>query len=137
MAFVVGVLAAVGCERGVDGAGAVPTAPLAPTPVAAEPSAPPAPAPEVEAVEPPPSAECATGEACSAAAVAHERAGQTERAVPLYTRACDLGHGSACYRLGELYRDGKGVTPDDGQARAFFERGCQADSTAACDALGH
>jgi TPR repeat protein len=80
---------------------------------------------------------CATTEACDAEATAHDRAGHPDRAAPLYARACDLGLGTACHRLGELHRDGKGVPADDDQARALFTRGCQQGSNAACDALGH
>jgi TPR repeat protein len=80
---------------------------------------------------------CATTEACDAEASALDRAGHPDRAAPLYARACDLGLGTACHRLGELHRDGKGVPADDDQARALFTRGCQQGSNAACDALGH
>jgi TPR repeat protein len=81
--------------------------------------------------------ECATARACDAQASAQERGGDPERAASLYARACELGLGTACHRLGELHRDGKGVPADDDQARALFTRGCQQGSNAACDALGH
>lgn len=134
----IGLLVA-GCE------GRAPSAPpAAEAPAAEKPSAPPAaePKPEEPAPEPgvpdqPANGECATMESCGTAAADEERQGHLDRAVPLYQRACDLGLGQACHRLGELYRDGKGVAPDDGRARALFEQGCRAGSEAACDALGH
>lgn len=117
-------------------------APKAEPPAASQPIAAPVPqAPEPEreldVVEHAAAGECASRESCSAAASDEERQGHHARAVPLYARACDLGLGQACHRLGELYRDGKGVAPDDDRARALFEQGCRQDSSAACDALGH
>jgi len=81
--------------------------------------------------------ECSTGDGCYAAGVAQERERAIKRAADLYERGCDLGDGLSCNRLGELHRDGKGVKPDDAQARSLFERGCQLGSSSACDALGH
>lgn len=132
------VLVLAGCDAGAPSAVAEPVA--AHTPKSApQPVGPPA----VEPPEPPPVAtpqaagECATSETCSAAAADEERKGHPDRAAPLYARACDLGLGQACHRLGELYRDGKGVAPDDDRAHALFEQGCRQASNAACDALGH
>jgi hypothetical protein len=80
---------------------------------------------------------CASAERCNAEAVSFERARKLGQAAPLYARACDLGDGAACHRLGELHQAGKGVKLDDGRARQLFEQGCQLGSTSACDALGH
>jgi TPR repeat protein len=115
-----------------------PQAPQAPPPSQPAPVAVPEPEVPVAApVEPAPSGECATAELCSAAAGAEERQGHHDRAAPLYQRACELGLGQACHRLGELYQAGKGVASDEGQARQLFELGCRQGSNAACDALGH
>jgi len=135
------LLASAGCDRDSGGAPQqgkvigmkVPAEETAPTP-------PPQPSQRSEPVgdtNHDPSGECPTAEACDAEASAHERDGHPERAASLYGRACDLGLGTACHRLGELHRDGKGVPANDDQARALFSRGCQQGSNAACDALGH
>jgi TPR repeat protein len=127
---------------GCDTAGPVPAAAPAAEP---ELSAQPAPVaavnvPEVAeppAAEPAGDVECATSEACSAAASIEERAKHFDKAAALYERTCGLGLPQACHRAGELYRDGKGVAADDARARALFERGCREGSSSACDALGH
>jgi TPR repeat protein len=80
---------------------------------------------------------CADADGCFAAAAAAERAGDRARAAGLLDRACDLSSARACFRLGELVRDGAGVPADEARARQLFERGCQHGSTSACDALGH
>jgi TPR repeat protein len=129
------VLYITGCDA--DAGSATPKVeapPVAPKPVAA--AAHEAPEREPEASEQP-VGECATSESCAAAASHEERLGHPERAASLYARACDLGVGQACHRLGELYRDGQGVAPDDDRAHALFEQGCRQGSSAACDALGH
>jgi TPR repeat protein len=36
-----------------------------------------------------------------------------------------------------MYRDGKGIQPNDSTARRWFEQACRAGSTSGCDALGH
>jgi TPR repeat protein len=125
-----------------EGGAAPVQAPSAASPVPAHPSqsaaAPSAHAhaatPEAQAA---PSAECASGEACFDAASTAERDKQPERAAPLYTRACELGVGQACHRLGVMHLEGKGVARDEDKARELFEVGCRQDSAAACDALGH
>jgi len=81
--------------------------------------------------------QCLDGESCHSAAVGEERAQHLEKAAALYERACGMGSGRSCHRLGELYEDGNGVAADEARARALFEQGCRQDSTAACDALGH
>lgn len=128
---------AAGCDR----VPAEPAAPI-PTPEPSSPAAPAAPAKE-PAITEPAEAEpvvggaCATHESCSAAASIEERAKRFDKAAALYERACELGLPQACHRAGELYRDGKGVAPDEARARALFESGCREGSSAACDALGH
>jgi hypothetical protein len=140
VAAVVGaLLASAGCDRSVSDASAATEAKPVSAPIeiaVTEPPAPAAPEPQQQAAALDPGA-CATTEACDAEASALDRAGHPDRATPLYARACDLGLGIACHRLGELHRDGKGVPADDDQARALFTRGCQQGSNAACDALGH
>lgn len=94
----------------------------------------PAPKPDPEAM---PSGPCVSMQECSAKGEEAQRAGHPERAAPLYERGCDLGSGPACHRLGELYRDGKGVAADEARANELFEAGCRQGSSAACDELGH
>ena len=144
MVLLFAVLALAGCDHPADVPAAAVTSEKPPQPPP-PPQAPPVPGSQAElgvqeepsAAEPAPNDACASAESCHAAAAKEEHARHPERAVPLYTRACELGNGQACHRLGELYRDGKGVAADDGQARALFERGCVQGSTAACDELGH
>jgi TPR repeat protein len=140
LAFVFVLGWAAGCEPPAATVAPSSDALAAPKPPVAEPQ-PQAqaeqPAAQPSAPEPAAGGECATSESCSAAAAEAERQGHAERAAALYTRACDLGLGQACHRLGELYRDGKGVAPDDDRARALFDQGCRQGSNASCDALGH
>lgn len=51
--------------------------------------------------------------------------------------ACTSGNGTACFRLGVKYRDGKGVKANEHLAKSWFQLACQAGSTSGCDALGH
>jgi TPR repeat protein len=111
--------------------------PREPAPIAApEPAAKPAPAPEPEPAAPQDGA-CANAESCFDAASEAERAREPKRAAPLYQRACELGIGQACHRLGVMHQEGTGVARDEDKARELFGVGCRQDSAAACDALGH
>jgi len=133
--LVYGLLLAGGCDRS-----APEPAPPPPQPSAEAASvAPTKPTDGAErtAGEPVTGGECATGESCGTAASLEERAKHFDKAAALYERACELGLPQACHRAGELYRDGKGVAPDDAKARALFEHGCREGSSSACDALGH
>lgn len=137
------VMCAIACNSPPAGHGppepaaAVPApVPNTPPPKASTPKATPSPTPDPLA-DRIAAGHCLDGEICHSAAVAEERAQHPEAAASLYERACGLGNGRSCHRLGELYLDGKGVTADESRARALFEQGCRQDSTAACDALGH
>jgi hypothetical protein len=135
-AFLVGLLAAaIGCDPAAPEAVASVAPPAEPAPAADPPPA--APPTDPVPAEPPADGQCATSESCSSEAATEERAKHFDKAAALYERACELSLPQACHRAGELYRDGKGVTPDDARARALFERGCREGSTSACDALGH
>jgi TPR repeat protein len=127
----IGWLALLGCEPR-DSA-----APRAEPPHVAEPAKPNAPTEEPSKPAPQPAAKdarCETAESCFERA---ERAQDPARAAPLYMRACELGNGQACHRLGVMHQAGKGVPRDDDKARELFGVGCRQDSAAACDALGH
>lgn len=119
------------------GCGGEPSQPAEPP---AEPRAAP-PATPLRPPEPPdpavPPASCGDPARCHALGLDAERAGQHARAAELYEQACDRELGPACFRLGELLRDGRGVPPDDARAEEFFSRGCRYGSQSACDALGH
>ncbi|MEZ4450966.1 MAG: tetratricopeptide repeat protein [Nannocystaceae bacterium] len=50
----------------------------------------------------------------------------TDKLVVYTKRACDLGSGNACGKLGDMHRDGKGVKQDEAAALAAYERQCSA-----------
>jgi len=50
---------------------------------------------------------------------------------------CNSLEGYACYELGNLYYDGKGVTKDLAEARKLFEKACQEDYGPGCTNLGY
>ena len=85
----------------------------------------------------PPQAPCGDAEACYDKALAAQRAGEPDKAVEAFESACGLGLGIACARLGEMLRDGRGISPNGRRARALFEQGCALGSSIACDAMGH
>jgi TPR repeat protein len=103
----------------------------APAPAAPEEPAEQAPAPEQKA------SACEDAQKCNARGLEALRAGHAERAAEFFELACDGELGPACFRLGEMLRDGKGVKPDDARANELFTRGCRYGSESACDALGH
>ena len=74
---------------------------------------------------------------CYESARAELHRGDVENARRFFEKACNQGHGPACFQLGVLYRDGKGVRASDATARQWFEQACQAGSISGCDALGH
>ena len=60
----------------------------------------------------------------------------TRRAIPRYASACDQGNAAACARLGAIYDLGRGVDPDDPQARAYYLRACDLGDAGSCYHLG-
>ena len=56
-----------------------------------------------------------------------EKANRISDAIAAYRRAGENGHGGGFSNLGELYRDGKGVTRDLTEAERLFQRGAAID----------
>ncbi|MBN9788641.1 hypothetical protein DMP17_08550 [Pseudonocardia sp. TMWB2A] len=69
-------------------------------------------------------------------AYAAYEAGDYATAQREYGKACNLGQAGACYNLGLLHANGKGVTADYAQAARYFERACDKDDAMACNDLG-
>lgn len=60
----------------------------------------------------------------------------SEKAIELYLKAADLGDAEAFNRLGELYRDGTGVTRNDATAVSWFRKGADVGGSNAILNLG-
>jgi len=54
-----------------------------------------------------------------------------------FERGCDGGDRSACWSLGDLYRDGRGTKRDLGRALGLYDRACDADLASACKQAGN
>lgn len=85
----------------------------------------------------PATAACGDAQRCYSLGSEAERKGDAVRAAELFGVACDLELGQACFRVGEMLRDGRGVGADEGAAIELFSRGCRYGDPSACDALGH
>jgi TPR repeat protein len=59
-----------------------------------------------------------------------------DRALKLFTRACDHDWADACEHLGEMYDRGNDVPHDADKAKELFNRGCDKGSKPACVAVG-
>lgn len=63
----------------------------------------------------------------------YDKPSNPEKAVSLYQRACDLGHGPACTAMGNAYRTSwGGVRGNPRTAASYYARGCRAGDTFAC-----
>lgn len=60
---------------------------------------------------------------------------QPQSAAAAAQSKCDAGEASACFNLGEMYRDGKGVGKDVAKAVNLFVKACDGSSGDACDEL--
>ncbi len=90
---------------------------------------------EAAAVEPPPdlAALYAKGKRYfTGDGVAEDRG----RALALWTRAAEAGHGGACVSLGKMYAGGHGVEADPHKAMSWFRRGAERGVARAQRALG-
>ena len=56
------------------------------------------------------------------------------KAKELYVKACDGGDNSACYNLGVMYDNGKGVKQDYFKAKELFGKACDLGDQGGCDA---
>ncbi len=66
---------------------------------------------------------------------------ESDRAKALYRHACDDANrdtegSQGCYMLGQMFRDGRGVTQDDKSAYDLFDQACQLQQSSACRELG-
>lgn len=60
-----------------------------------------------------------------------------ERALALFTKACDLGDATSCHNLGVAYSLVEGATHDLPKAIQLFEKACAAGMAASCTNLGN
>jgi TPR repeat protein len=60
---------------------------------------------------------------------------QPQSAAAAAQSKCDAGEASACFSLGEMYRDGKGVGKDVAKAVNLFVKACDGSLAEACDEL--
>lgn len=93
--------------------------------------------PGAKPARPKPAGACTSPDTCYESARASLGRGDNKKARWLFEQACNQGHGPACFRLGVMYRDGKGVRPSDSRARQWFEQACRAGDNSGCDAIGH
>ena len=82
---------------------------------------------------------CESKEACSNMGVFAAMSGKGNVAVALLQKACDLGSGTGCSRLANLYSAGKVIPKDHakaviyfGKAREYFNTACEKGDTDAC-----
>jgi hypothetical protein len=83
---------------------------------------------------------CEDKEVCSNMGVFAAMSGKGNVAVALLKKACDLGSGSGCSRLANLYSAGKAIPIDHAKAviyfekaREYFDNACEKGDTDACD----
>ena len=57
------------------------------------------------------------------------------RAVRLLEKACNKRLAGACERLGDAYRDGRGIDQDLSRAHVAYRRGCEQGSVLGCERL--
>lgn len=54
----------------------------------------------------------------------------------LFETSCDFNNINACYNLGLMYMDGRGVKKDINKTLVFFEKACEGGLANACFNLG-
>ena len=54
----------------------------------------------------------------------------------LFEKACDRGNSDACVSLGDMYRQGQGISKDDTLAHEFYIKGCDQGDMLGCHNLG-
>lgn len=62
---------------------------------------------------------------CNDAARTALKVGKEQEAFRWATRGCEDDNPDACVRLGDLYRDGRGVAKDEAKARALWTKDCE------------
>lgn len=84
--------------------------------------------------EPPARAE-STSQKTEASQLPKAPVARKETKVETLDKACTEGSAHACYRLGRMYRNGKGVERDIARARAYFEKACEDRYENACSLM--
>ncbi|HEX6100563.1 MAG TPA: PDZ domain-containing protein [Thermoanaerobaculia bacterium] len=77
---------------------------------------------------------CTRGDAigCFNVAIHHASREDYPRAAGFYSKSCEAGDAEACYELGVLYDDAKGVPYDPARSATLFRRACTAGFARAC-----
>ena len=57
------------------------------------------------------------------------------KAKTFYEKACTMNHGRGCFNLGNVYRIGEGVKPDNALAAVHFRKSCDLDEAKGCTEL--
>ena len=57
----------------------------------------------------------------------------SKKAAQLYAKACDMGNGGGCYKLGNLYAQGRGVKEDKNAAEKYLKKACDMEPELACE----
>lgn len=60
-----------------------------------------------------------------------------EHSLTANQEACEGGNGAGCSRLGRLYQNGLGTTPDDKKAADYYAQGCDLGDMPSCYGLGY
>lgn len=131
-------------SRGAAKETAAPAATAEPTPAAtAEPApaatAEPAPAATAEptpADSPAPTAEADAGTPYERA-LAFDEAGNYEEALESYLKAAEAGNAEAMRKIGGLYREGRGIEPDDRKALEWYRKAADAGDAPAMYDVGN
>lgn len=67
----------------------------------------------------------------------NNRPADIQKAIELYTQACDLGSAYSCLNLGHLYRYAPEIPTDVARANTLQARGCELGSAQACDSVAY
>ena len=62
--------------------------------------------------------------------------GDEARAAPILRRACEGGRARACFILGWMHEDGRGVAQSDTESVALYRQGCDGGHAGGCTNLG-
>ena len=75
---------------------------------------------------------CEDKKACNSMGVFAAMSGKGAVAAALFKKACDLGNGSGCSNLANLYSAGEMIPKDQAKAREYFNIACEKGDTDAC-----
>jgi len=68
--------------------------------------------------------------------VEYYKKGKYEDAAKHFKMGCDKGHNSSCERLGEMYKNGKGVAKNPDRSAELYKKACGGDSAQGCRVQG-